>query len=81
MRMPPIVDFTTETAKDREWDNIAAIHRCLGFSTILLKLVVVSLVAFRSKSFCRGQGEATTWSYGHSKMGDLKLLHPRFKEV
>ena len=27
VRMPPIVDFTTETAKDREWDNIAAIHR------------------------------------------------------
>ena len=27
MRMPPIVDFTIETAKDREWDNIAAIHR------------------------------------------------------
>jgi len=54
VRMPPIVDFTTETAKDREWDNIAAIHR--------------------------GQGETTTWSFGHSKMGDLKLLHPRFKE-
>ena len=32
VRMPPIVDFTTETAKDREWDNIAAIHRLLGFS-------------------------------------------------
>ena len=31
VRMPPIVDFTTETAKDREWDNIAAIHRSLGF--------------------------------------------------
>ena len=29
VRMPPIVDFTTETAKDREWDNIAAIHRFL----------------------------------------------------
>merc|ERR1712012_1174918 len=28
----------------------------------------------------RGQGETTTWSFGHSKMGDLKLLHPRFKE-
>ena len=27
VRMPPIVDFTIETAKDREWDNIAAIHR------------------------------------------------------
>ena len=33
VRMPPIVDFTTETAKDREWDNIAAIHRCLGFAS------------------------------------------------
>ena len=35
MRMPPIVDFTIETAKDREWDNIAAIHRLLGFSSII----------------------------------------------
>ena len=52
VRMPPIVDFTTETSKDREWDNIACVHR--------------------------GQGLATTWSFGHSKMGELKLLHERF---
>jgi len=54
-RMPPIVDFTCEAARDREWDNIAAIHR--------------------------GQGLATTWSFGDGKMGELKLLHDRFKET
>jgi len=54
VRMPPITDFTTETCKDREWDNIACVHR--------------------------GQGLATTWSFGHSKMGELKLLHERFKK-
>jgi hypothetical protein len=27
----------------------------------------------------RGVGVTTTWSYGSSKMGELKLLHERFK--
>ena len=53
VRMPHITDFTTDTSKDREWDNIACIHRDLALTT--------------------------TWSFGHSKMGDLKLLHERFK--
>ena len=44
LRMPPIVDFTTETAKDREWDNIAAIHRCLGFVTILYSCLLLLLI-------------------------------------
>jgi U3 small nucleolar RNA-associated protein 21 len=26
LRMPPIVDFTTETTREKEWDNIAALH-------------------------------------------------------
>ena len=25
--MHPIVDFTTETSKEEEWDNIACVHR------------------------------------------------------
>ena len=53
VRMPPIVDFTTDTSKDREWDNIACVHRDLALTT--------------------------TWSFGHSKMGELQLLHDRFK--
>ena len=53
VRMPHITDFTTDTSKDREWDNIACIHRDLALTT--------------------------TWSYGNSKMGELKLLHERFK--
>lgn len=24
--MPPIVDFTTECTREKEWDNVAAIH-------------------------------------------------------
>jgi len=24
--MPPILEFTSETAREKEWDNIAAIH-------------------------------------------------------
>ena len=34
--MPPIVEFTTETSKDREWDNIAAIHRFQTDSSVIL---------------------------------------------
>ena len=54
VRMPPIVEFTSDTSKDREWDNIACVHRDLAVTT--------------------------TWSYGHGKMGELQLLHDRFKE-
>jgi len=54
VRMPPITEFTTDTTRDREWDNIACIHR--------------------------QQGLATTWSFGNSKMGELQLLHDRFKQ-
>lgn len=54
VKMEPIIDFTTETTRDRDWDNIAAVHRD---TTVV-----------------------TTWSFGHQKMGDLKLRHPRFKE-
>lgn len=52
-KMPPIVDFTAETTREKEWDNIASCHRGL------------SLV--------------TTWSYDHSRMGEHKILHDRFK--
>jgi U3 small nucleolar RNA-associated protein 21 len=41
LRMPPIVDLTTDTCRNREWDNIACVH--------------------------------------HGKMGELQLLHDRFK--
>ena len=27
VKMQPIVDFTTETSKEQEWDNIACVHR------------------------------------------------------
>ena len=52
---------------------------------LVLPILIIACVSFfllqHDTPFSRGQGEATTWSYGHSKMGDLKLLHPRFKEV
>jgi len=54
VRMPPIIDFTTDTTRDKEWDNIACVHR--------------------------QQGLATTWSFGNCKMGELQLLHERFKQ-
>ena len=54
LKMPPIIMFTSETAQEKSWDNIAAIHR--------RKTVV------------------TTWSISQQKMGDHKLIHPRFKE-
>jgi len=53
VRMPHITEFTTETTKDKEWDNIACVHQ--------------------------GVRIATTWSFGHSKMGELQLCHERFK--
>ena len=51
VRMPPIVDFTTETAKDREWDNIAAIHRCFGINQPFLKRVLLCWFQQDSLSF------------------------------
>ena len=33
VRMPPIVEFTTDTTRDKEWDNIACIHRDLLTAT------------------------------------------------
>jgi len=53
VRMPNITEFTVETTRDREWDNIACVHRGVNIST--------------------------TWSYGNCKMGELQLLHERFK--
>lgn len=32
LKMPPIMEFTSETAREKEWDNIAAIH--LGIPTV-----------------------------------------------
>lgn len=33
-RMPPIKEFTTETTREREWDNVAAIHQgCIQTTT------------------------------------------------
>lgn len=26
LKMPPIVEFTSETTREKEWDNIAAVH-------------------------------------------------------
>lgn len=31
--MPPIVDFTNECTREKEWDNIAAIHSGLVMAT------------------------------------------------
>ncbi|XP_023323395.1 WD repeat-containing protein 36 [Eurytemora carolleeae] len=52
-RMPPVIDFTTETTRETEWDNIGCIHRGLEVTT--------------------------TWSWNKQKMGELKLVHDRFK--
>lgn len=32
LKMPPIVHFTSETTREKEWDNIAAVH--LGLATV-----------------------------------------------
>lgn len=32
LKMPPIVQFTSETTREKEWDNIAAVH--LGLATV-----------------------------------------------
>lgn len=31
--MPPIIQFTSETTREKEWDNIAAIHSGLTVAT------------------------------------------------
>lgn len=31
--MPPIVEFTSETTRDKEWDSIAAVHSGLPMVT------------------------------------------------
>lgn len=33
LKMPPIVEFTSETTREKEWDNIAAIHSGLSLVT------------------------------------------------
>ncbi|VEN56885.1 unnamed protein product [Callosobruchus maculatus] len=33
LKMPPIVNFTSETTREKEWDNIAAIHQGLALVT------------------------------------------------
>jgi len=33
VRMPPVIDFTTETSREMEWDNIGCIHRGLEVTT------------------------------------------------
>jgi U3 small nucleolar RNA-associated protein 21 len=33
VQRPPIMDFTTETCRYHEWDNIACVHRAQGLAT------------------------------------------------
>lgn len=33
LKMPPIIEFTSETTREKEWDNIAAIHTGLSMVT------------------------------------------------
>ncbi|KAJ8984723.1 hypothetical protein NQ317_004987 [Molorchus minor] len=33
LKMPPIIQFTSETTREKEWDNIAAIHQGLAIVT------------------------------------------------
>lgn len=33
LKMPPIIQFTSETTREKEWDNIAAIHDGLAMVT------------------------------------------------
>lgn len=68
--MPPIVEFTTETTREKEWDNIAAIHEG---SCIMI------LVLYKNCFIVIGLPIVTTWSYDKIKMGDLKLLPKRFQ--
>lgn len=52
-QMPPIVEFTAESTREKEWDNIAAIHS--------------------------GLVQATTWSFGKCKMGELHLVPEKYQ--
>ncbi|XP_035212297.1 WD repeat-containing protein 36-like isoform X2 [Stegodyphus dumicola] len=54
-KMLPIVDFSSDITREKDWDNIAAIHR---HSKIV-----------------------STWSYGHCRMGNHKLVPERFKGI
>lgn len=33
LKMPPVIQFTSETTREKEWDNIAAIHQGLAIVT------------------------------------------------
>ena len=69
LKMEPIVDFTTDTVREKDWDNIACIHRNTGLATTW---------SFGSQKM----GSTKSRSLDNRKgSGGGYLRHPRFKEI
>ena len=69
LKMEPIVDFTTDTIREKDWDNIACIHRNTGLTTTW---------SFGSQKM----GSTKSRSLDNRKgSGGGYLRHPRFKEM
>ena len=69
LKMEPIVDFTTDIVREKDWDNIACIHRNTGLATTW---------SFGSQKM----GSTKSRSLDNRKgSGGGYLRHPRFKEI
>ena len=69
LKMEPIIDFTTDTIREKDWDNIACIHRNTGIATTW---------SFGSQKM----GSTKSRSLDNRKgSGGGYLRHPRFKEM
>ena len=69
LKMEPIVDFTTDTIREKDWDNIACIHRNTG---------LVTTWSFGSQKMGSTKSRSLDTRKGS---GGGYLRHPRFKEV
>ena len=68
LKMEPIIDFTTDTIKEKDWDNIACIHRNTGMATTW-SFGAQKMGSTHSRSLDERKGS-----------GGGYLRHPRFKE-
>ena len=69
LKMEPIIDFTTDTIREKDWDNIACIHRNTGIATTW---------SFGSQKM----GSTKSRSLDNRKgSGGGYLRHSRFKEM
>lgn len=69
LKMEPIIDFTTDTIREKDWDNIACIHRDTGLTTTW-SFGSQKMGSTKSRSLEERKGS-----------GGGYLRHPRFKEV